>query len=68
MLTDLKAKLSGHWGLQTWKLIFLGKCFFLVGSIALKLGVLSLHEWTPDFKPDMQKFTNLQVWVQFYLN
>ncbi|KAK2653306.1 hypothetical protein Ddye_013162 [Dipteronia dyeriana] len=37
-----------------------------VGSINLKLGVLRLQPWVPDFNPSLQKSTNAQVWVRFY--
>lgn len=39
-----------------------------IGSILLKLSILQLHEWSPDFKLETQKFTNSQVWVLFFHN
>ncbi|KAK3217928.1 hypothetical protein Dsin_011898 [Dipteronia sinensis] len=37
-----------------------------LGSLNLKLGVLRLQPWIPDFNPSLQKSSNAQVWVRFY--
>ncbi|KAK3222076.1 hypothetical protein Dsin_009101 [Dipteronia sinensis] len=80
-LVDLKAKLQSVWKLTSvWRLISLGKGYFQIilnsdaeknmvwslGSLNLKLGVLRLQPWIPDFNPSLQKYSNAQVWVRFY--
>ncbi|KAK3229623.1 hypothetical protein Dsin_001504 [Dipteronia sinensis] len=35
-------------------------------SLHLKLGILRLQPWVPDFNPAKQKSTNIQAWVRFY--
>ncbi|PON82607.1 Zinc knuckle CX2CX4HX4C [Trema orientale] len=80
-LADLKFKLQSIWGLSpSWRLISLGRGFFHIllssevekskvwgmGSMNLKLGVLRLQPWFPNFNPHTQSSTNAQVWVRFH--
>lgn len=64
-LASLKLKLSSLWGLANWRLIFLSSGYYHVlfrsaEDTNLKLGVLRLQKWTPDFNPSHQKSTNAQ--------
>lgn len=35
-----------------------------IGSWNLKLGILRLSTWTPDFNPNIQKYTHSQCWIR----
>lgn len=39
-----------------------------LGAVSLKLDIVHLRVWSPDFNPKLQKSTNVHVWVCFYLN
>ncbi|PON53521.1 hypothetical protein TorRG33x02_305090 [Trema orientale] len=79
-LTDLKARLDSIWKISSWRLISLGKGYFLImltfekdktrvwsmGSLNIKPGILRLWPWVPGFVLSEQKTTNIQVWVRFY--
>lgn len=78
-INDLRPKLLELWKpLGLWGMVSLGKGFFefsfssseelqsvwTVGSWYLKLGVLRLSSWNPDFNPNIQKQTHAQCWVR----
>lgn len=78
-IADLRQKSSKLWQpLAQLKVVPIGKGYFefafssiedmrrvlSVGSWSLNPGTLRLFSWTPDFKPELVRHTNVQCWIQ----